>query len=70
MFAGGAGTGKLVRVSRGQKAFYLSLISPWINYLTMPENVYFNLVVLPFAVLFGFSVRWRLRLEKISMTLT
>jgi hypothetical protein len=51
------GTGKFVRVTLGQKAFYPSLILPLIICLAMPESVHPNVVVLPFAVLFGFSVR-------------
>jgi hypothetical protein len=46
------GTGKFVRVSLGQKAFYPSLIIC----LAMPESVPPNVVVLPSAMLFGFSV--------------
>ncbi|MFZ2169787.1 MAG: DUF4400 domain-containing protein [Methylococcaceae bacterium] len=46
-----------VRVSLGQKALYLSLILPLIICLAMPESIHTHVVVLPFAVLFGFSVR-------------
>ena len=40
-----------------KKAFYPSLILPWIIYLAIPESVHPNWVVLPFAVSFGISVR-------------